>query len=53
MLFFCGHTNLAKSDILRGYIDWHCHLLLGVDDGVQTPDETLIVSAFYEEAGVK
>lgn len=53
MLFFESRTTLAKSGILQGFTDWHCHLLPDVDDGVRTLDETLRILALYEDQGVK
>ena len=44
---------LADSGIFQGFTDWHCHLLPGVDDGVQTVEETLRILSLYEELGVK
>ncbi len=32
--------------------DWHCHILPGVDDGVQTMEESLAIIKGYEEAGI-
>lgn len=46
------HT-LEESGFFRGFIDWHCHILPGVDDGVQTMDEALQILAEYERLGVK
>lgn len=37
---------------LNGITDWHCHLLPGVDDGVQTLEQSLQVLTAYEEAGI-
>lgn len=34
-------TTLAQSGILKGITDCHSHLLPGVDDGVETLDESL------------
>lgn len=50
---FRKHINLANSGIFREFIDWHCHLLPGVDDGVQTMEETLQILSFYEKLEVK
>lgn len=49
---FTKRTSLADSGIFRGFTDWHCHLLPGVDDGVQTMEETLRILSLYEELGV-
>lgn len=53
MFFFNRHTTLDKSGMLQGSTDWHCHLLPGVDDGVQTLDEALLVLDSYEYHGVR
>ena len=47
---FTKRTSLADSGIFRGFTD--CHLLPGVDDGVQTMEETLRILSLYEELGV-
>lgn len=49
---FYNKSSFAESGFLQGYTDWHCHLLPGIDDGVQTVDETLQILASYEEHGV-
>ncbi len=38
---------------LNGYTDWHCHLLPGVDDGVETLGESLHILRQYEAAGIE
>lgn len=50
---FRKRITLADSGIFQGFTDWHCHLLPGVDDGVQTVEETLRILSLYEELGVK
>jgi len=45
--------SLADSGIFQGFTDWHCHILPGVDDGVQTMDEALEILTLYEKLGVK
>lgn len=50
---FRKRTSLADSGIFRGFTDWHCHLLPGVDDGVQMMEETLRVLSLYEDLKVK
>ncbi|WP_296120494.1 CpsB/CapC family capsule biosynthesis tyrosine phosphatase [uncultured Bacteroides sp.] len=49
---FRKRISLADSGIFRGFTDWHCHLLPGVDDGVQTMEETLQILSLYEQLGV-
>lgn len=41
--------SIASSGILERFTDWHCHLLPGVDDGVQTMEESLQILASYEQ----
>ena len=50
---FRKRIPLKDSGIFRGFTDWHCHLLPGVDDGVQTMEETLQVLSLYEQSGVE
>lgn len=45
--------SLADSGIFQGFIDWHSHILPGVDDGVRTMEEALEILAVYERLGVK
>ena len=53
MWFFRKRPTLEASGYFRGFVDWHSHILPGVDDGVQTPDEALQILAAYERLGVK
>ena len=53
MFFFRKRKTLAESGIFQGFTDWHCHILPGVDDGVQTMEEALQVLAFNEELGIR
>lgn len=50
---FHKKQTLEESGFFRGFIDWHCHVLPGVDDGIQTMDEALQILAEYERLGVK
>lgn len=50
---FRKRISLADSGIFRGFTDWHCHLLPGVDDGVRTMEESLQILSLYEKLGVK
>lgn len=44
---------VRESGLLEGFRDIHCHLLPGVDDGVQETDETLQILAEWESGGMK
>lgn len=50
---FSKKYSLITGDALRGFTDRHCHLLPGVDDGVQKMDETLAILADYEKWGFR
>ena len=52
MWLFKKKIRLKDSGFFQGFIDWHCHLLPGVDDGVQTMEESLQILSFYEQLGV-
>ncbi len=45
--------RLARSGMLNGRTDWHSHILPGVDDGVQTPRESLAILARYAQLGIR
>ena len=53
MWFFNKRISLQASGIFQGFTDWHSHLLPGVDDGVQTLDESLQILAEYEQLGIQ
>lgn len=53
MSFFSGLFSHSKLIDLKGKTDWHCHILPGVDDGVESLDESLGILSAYEEAGIK
>ena len=53
MFGFRKRQTLAQSGFFRGFVDWHCHILPGVDDGVQTMDEALHIMAAYERLGIR
>ena len=50
---FRKKQTLEERGFFRGFTDWHCHILPGVDDGVQTMEEALQILAEYERLGVK
>ena len=52
MWLFSTKRSLEEAGILRGWTDWHSHILPGVDDGIRTQEQSLKVLAFYAEAGV-
>lgn len=50
---FSKKQTLEESGFFRDFTDWHCHILPGVDDGVQSMDEAIHILAEYERLGVK
>lgn len=46
-------VKVKDSGLLVGFCDYHCHLLPGVDDGVQEVQETMEILGLWEETGVK
>lgn len=50
---FKANDSLEKTGILRGFTDWHSHILPGVDDGIPELSDSLDVLGFYESVGVK
>ena len=52
MGLFNTHITLADSGFLRGYSDFHAHLLPGFDDGIKDFAGILPVLSRYEAAGV-
>ena len=53
MFFFSNKISIRESGLLEGLCDYHCHLLPGVDDGVQEMEETLQLLQTWESVGVK
>lgn len=41
------------DSLFEGFTDWHSHILPGVDDGVQTMEESLRILSRYESLGVR
>lgn len=46
-------ASLKESGMFNGFTDWHSHILPGVDDGIQTMEESLAVLQAYEDLGFK
>lgn len=42
-----------KSGMFNGFVDWHSHILPGVDDGFKTIEDSLKLLGTYDELGVK
>lgn len=53
MWLVSNRVSVIESGLLEGFRDCHCHLLPGVDDGVQEMDETVQILKEWEQAGVK
>ena len=53
MWLVSNRVTVIESGLLEGFRDCHCHLLPGVDDGVQEMDETIQILKEWEQAGVK
>lgn len=49
---FTRHYSLDEIGFLKGAVDYHCHILPGVDDGVKNLEKSLAALSYYEEAGV-
>ena len=52
MLFFNTKKKLIDAEVLGGAVDWHSHILPGVDDGIRTIEESLAALAYYEKIGI-
>lgn len=46
------HRHSSKSD-LRGTTDWHSHILPGVDDGIQTIEQSIEILNAYADMGIE
>lgn len=51
--FFNTKKKLVNTGIFKGATDWHSHILPGVDDGIQTMEDSLAVLAYYEKIGIR
>ena len=53
MFFFSKKYKIIDTGLLNGATDWHCHILPGVDDGIQSMEDSLEVLAYYDKIGIK
>lgn len=53
MLFFKKNKPALKDLIPNGYTDIHSHLMYGIDDGAQTPEDTLFLVKSLKDFGVE
>lgn len=53
MWLFSKSQSIAESGLLKGATDHHCHILPGVDDGVKTMDESLVILYLMESQGIR
>lgn len=53
MSFFSKLFERAQPVSLEGFTDWHSHILPGVDDGVETLEESLDILSGYEQLGLR
>jgi len=49
--FKSNKIKISESGLLDGFVDWHCHVLPGVDDGAATTEDSLAILSLMEEAG--
>ncbi|MBO6169569.1 MAG: capsular biosynthesis protein [Bacteroidales bacterium] len=53
MGLFDRSIKVSDSSVLDGRVDWHCHILPGVDDGFKKLDDSLAALLRYEQVGFK
>ena len=49
---FNRRTSVLDSGLLKGAVDQHSHILYGLDDGVKTQEDSLVILQWLEEQGV-
>lgn len=50
---FNKYVTVKASGVCVGMVDSHTHIMPGVDDGIQTLEESLSVLSMYEKLGMK
>lgn len=53
MWLFNKGKRLGDVGFFDEFIDWHCHILPGVDDGFQNVEDSVEMLRAYEKAGVR
>ena len=53
MFCFNSKKKLIDTGNFNGATDWHSHILPGVDDGIQTMQDSLKPHIYYESIGIK
>lgn len=53
MGLFSKKKSLLETGVFEGFTDWHSHILPGVDDGIQTMEESIAILEEYERLGFK
>ena len=53
MWLLSNKIDVGESGLLDGFRDCHCHLLPGVDDGVEETKEALSILKLWETLGIK
>lgn len=53
MSLFTRKQVLGETGIYNGYVDWHSHILPGVDDGLQKVEDSLAILDVYASLGVR
>lgn len=52
-MWFWSKKRLTDTKALGdGSVDWHCHILPGVDDGIESMEKAIRVLAHYEHLGM-
>ncbi|MDE7397794.1 MAG: capsular biosynthesis protein [Muribaculum sp.] len=53
MWFFSKKKTVADSRLLDGFVDWHSHILPGVDDGVEETEESFRILELMYSVGTR
>lgn len=53
MWFFKKKNTIENCGLLKGFTDFHSHILPGVDDGIKTMEMSLSVLSRYEDLGIE